>query len=76
MIATLKQGRLPQELFPDKHLESILQKVQTMDRKRYPDYQLDADHISQYQEMKLVTFTADREMHALVVYFPVFVKNY
>ena len=29
-IATLGQGRLPQELFPDKHLKSILCEVQTM----------------------------------------------
>ena len=42
----------------------------------YPDYQLAADHISHYWDMKLVNFTVDREMHALMVFFPVFTKDY
>ena len=47
-----------------------------MVKKMYPDYQLTADHISHYQDMKLVTFAVDREIHALVVSFPVFIKDY
>ena len=47
-----------------------------MVKKRCPDYQLAADHISHYRDMKLVTFVVDRDMHALVVSFPVFVKDY
>ena len=47
-----------------------------MVKKRYPDYQLAADHVSHYWDMKLVTFALDREMDALVVSFPVFVKDY
>ena len=39
-IAILRQGRLPQELFPDTC------DVQTMVTKIYPDYHLVADHIS------------------------------
>ena len=75
-IATLVQGRLPQELFPDTYLKSILCEMQTMVKKRYTDYQLTADYISHYLDMKLVTFAVNREMHALVIFFPVFVKDY
>ena len=47
-----------------------------MVRKRYPEYQLAADHISYYQDMTLVTFAVNRKIHVLVVSFPVFVKDY
>ena len=75
-IATLGQDRLPQELFPDTHLKSILHQVQIMVKKMYPDYQLAADHISHYWDMNLITFAVDREIPALVVSFPVFMKDY
>ena len=75
-IATLGQGRLPQELFPDKRLKAILREVQTMVKKQDPDYMLAMDHISQYRDMKLVTFAVDRAAHSLVVSFPVFTKDY
>ena len=32
-ITTLRQGRLPQELFPDQRLKAILKDVQTMVKK-------------------------------------------
>ena len=51
-IATLGQGRLPQELFPDDRLKSILKEVSTMVKKQFPDYELAADHISHYRDMK------------------------
>ena len=47
-----------------------------MIKKRYPDYQLAADHISHYPYMKLVTFAVDREIPTLVVSFPVFAEDY
>ena len=75
-ITTVEQGRLPHEFFPDMCLKEILFEVQTMVKKRYPDYQLAADHISHYRDMKLVTFAVDQNMHALVVSFPVFMKHY
>ena len=75
-IATLAQGRLPQELFPDQRLKAILKEVQLMVKKQYPDYILDADHISHYRDMKLVTFSIHREAHSLIVSFPVFIKDY
>ncbi len=75
-IATLGQGRLPQELFPEDRLKSILKEVSTMVKKQFPDYELAADHISHYHDMKLVTFAVDKEAHSLIVSFPVFVKDY
>ena len=47
-----------------------------MVKKMCPDYHLPDDYISHYQDMKLVTFAVDRETHALMVFFPVFVKDY
>ena len=47
-----------------------------MVRKRYPDYELAADHISHYCDIKLVTFAVDQQAHALVVAFPAFIKDY
>ena len=45
-------------------------------KKRYPDYQLATEHISHYRDMTLVTFAVGRNMLALVVSFPMFVKDY
>ena len=75
-IATLGQGRLPQELFLDHRLKAILKEVQAMVKKQYPDYTLAAYHISHYMDMKLVTFAVDRAAHSLIVSFPVFIKDY
>ena len=44
--------------------------------KRYLDYQLAPDHISHYRDMKLATFAVDWDMHALMVSFAMFVKEY
>ena len=65
--ATLGQGRLPHELFPDKRLKSILKEVPTMVKKQYPDYILAMDHTSHYRNMTLVTFAAGRAAHSLIV---------
>ena len=70
-IATLSQGWLPQELFPDRRLRLIIHEVEIMVKKQYPDYELAAQHISHYRDMKLVTFAVDQEAHALIVAFPV-----
>ena len=75
-IATLGQGHLPQELFPDDRLRSMLKEVSSMVKKQFPDYELAADHISHYRDMKLVTFAVDKQAHSLIVSFPVFVKDY
>ena len=75
-IATLGQGKLPQELFPDERLKAILKEVQTLVKKQFPDYTWAVDHISHYRDMKLVTFAVDRVAQSLIVSFPVFIKDY
>ena len=72
-IATMELGSLPQELFPDKRLKAILQEIQTMVKKQYPNYILAMDHSSHYRDM---TFAVDRVPYSLIVSFPVFVKDY
>ena len=47
-----------------------------MVKKHYPDYELAADHLSHYRDMKLVTFAVDQEAHSLIVAFPAFIKDY
>ena len=69
-MVTLSQGQLPRELFPDRRLRLIPCEVQ------YPDYELAAQHIPHYRDMKLVTFAVDQEARALIVAFPVFIKDY
>ena len=75
-IATLGQGKLPRELVSDTRLRVMLKEVKSMIRKQFPDYPLADDSILHYRDMKLVTFTEDREAHSLIVSFPVFVKDF
>ena len=55
-------------------LNFILHEVQTMVKKIYPDYQLAADHISHYQDIKLVTFAVNSEKHKVNRLLPLFVS--
>ena len=75
-IALLGQGKLPTQLVSDTRLRSILKEVRLMVRKQYPNYQLAEDHILHYRDMKLVTFSIDTDSHALIISFPVFIKDY
>ena len=75
-VAILAQGRLPRALFSDNMIREILNEVETMVKKDYPDYVLAATHISHYRDMKLVTFAVDQETHSLIVTFPAFVKSF
>ena len=47
-----------------------------MIRKQFPDYELADNSILHYRDMKLVTFSIDREMHSLIISFPMFVKDF
>ena len=47
-----------------------------MIRKQFPDYELADNSILHYCDMKLVTFSIHREMHSLIISFPVFVKDF
>ena len=75
-IAILSQGRLPRSLFSDYRLNRILYEVNSMVKRSYSDYVLAANHISHYRDMKMVTFAVDQQAHALIVAFPVFIKQY
>ena len=75
-IATLGQGKLPRELVSDTRLRTMLKEVRSMIRKQFPDYELADNSILHYRDMKLVTFSIDRETHSLIISFPVFVKDF
>ena len=75
-VAILAQGRLPRFLFSDNQIREILQEVETIIRRNYPDYVLAATHVSHYRDMKSVTFAVDQETHSLIVTFPAFVKSF
>ena len=75
-IETLGQGKLPRELVSDTRLRTMLKEVRSMIRKQFPDYKLADTSILHYRDMKLVTFSIDRETHSLVISFPVFVKDF
>ena len=76
VIAILSQGRLPRSLFSDYRLNRMLYEVHSMVKRSYPDYALAANHISHYRDMKMVTFVVDQQAHALIVAFPVFIKQF
>ena len=75
-IAILNQWRLPRGLFSDDRLTQILSEVEIMVKKQYPDYELAVTHISDYCDMKMVTFAVDQQTHSLIVVFPAFIKDY
>ena len=75
-IAIVTQGRLPRALISDNQLREILDKVDAMVKRNYPDYVLAATHISHYRDMKMVTFAVDQQTHSLIVTFPAIIKNY
>ena len=75
-IVTLGLGKLPRELVSDTRLCTMLKEVRFMIRKHFPDYELADNSILHYCDMKLVTFSIDRETHSLIISFPVFVKDF
>ena len=75
-IETLGQGKLPRELVSDTRLRTMLKEVRSMIRKQFPDYELADTSILHYRDMKLVTFSIDRETHSLIISFLVFVKDF
>ena len=59
-IAIVTQGRLPRALISDNQLREILGKVDAMVKRNNSDYVLAATHISQFRDMKMVTFAVDQ----------------
>ena len=74
-IAILSKGYLPPQLFPPTALSALSQQALTMIKQQHPDYVLALPHITDYYDMRLVTFALD-EAGRLVIAFPIFVKDY
>ena len=53
---TLSKGYLPASLFPPSVLCNITSNVLTMVQKKNPDYVLTIKHVTEYDDMKMVTF--------------------
>ena len=58
-IAILSKGYLPPQLFPPSTLVDISQRAITMIKQKNPDYVLALPHITDYYDMRLVTFGLD-----------------
>ena len=74
-IAILSKGHLPPQLFPPSVLKEISHLAIQMVHKQNPDYVLALPHLTNYYDMKLVTFALDEEGR-LIICFPIFVKDY
>ena len=74
-IAILSKGYLPPQLFPPITLVRISQKASAMIKAQNPDYVLVLPHITDYYDMRLVTFSLD-DQGKLVICFPIFIKEY
>ena len=74
-IAILSKGYLPPQLFPPITLVKISQKAIAMIKNKNPDYVLALPHITDYYDMRLVTFGLD-DQGKLVICFPIFIKEY
>ena len=74
-IAILSKGYLPPQLFPPSTLVGISQKSLAMIQAKNPGYVLAMTHITDYYDMRLVTFGLD-DQGRLVVCFPIFVKEH
>ena len=74
-IAILSKGYLPPQLFPPRTLVEISQKAIAMIKNQNLDYVLALPHITDYYDMRLVTFGLD-DHGRLVICFPIFIKEY
>ena len=74
-IAQLSRGYLPPEIFPPTVLQSIIDEVQEMVTKTHPDYTTALEGITNYYDMKLVTFARDEEGN-LIITFPILLKQF
>ena len=74
-IAILSKGYLPPQLFPPTTLVKISQKAIATIKAQNPDYVLALPHITDYYDMRLVTFGLN-DQGKLVICFPIFIKEY
>ena len=74
-IEVLSKGYLPAHLFPPSTLIEISKNAIEMVKAKNPDYVLALPHITDYYDMRLVTFGLD-DQGRLVVCFPIFIKDF
>ena len=74
-IAILSKGYLSPQLLSPRTLAEISQKAIAMIKAQNPDYVLALPHITDYYDMRLVTFGLD-DRGKLVICFPIFIKEY
>lgn len=74
-IAILSKGYLPPQIFPPSKIVEISNRAIGMIRARNPDYVLALPHITDYYDMRLVTFGLD-DKERLVICFPIFIKDF
>ena len=73
-IATLSKGYLPPELFPPSRIAQMVDSVQEVLQKDFPEYTLAIKDLRDYYDMKLVTFAVDSDRN-LVITFPVLITH-
>ena len=74
-VRILSKGYLPASLFPSTILRRITSNALQIVQKRNPDYFLTIKYITEYYDMKMVTFGVN-DGEELVVAFPVFVQDH
>ena len=72
---TLSKGYLPASLFPPSVLCNITSNSLTMVQRKNLDYVLTIKHVTEYYDMKMVTFGVNDGVE-LIVAFPVFVQDH
>ena len=74
-ISILSRGYLPAYLFPPSTLKQLSEQAINMIREQNLDYVLALPHITDYYDMRLVTFGLDEE-DRLIICFPIFIKEH
>ena len=74
-VEILSRGHLPASLFPPSTLCMITSNALQMVQKKNPDYVLTIKHVTEYYDMKMVTFGVN-DSEELIVAFPVFVQDH
>ena len=74
-VGTLSKGYLPASLFTPVVLHRITSGALKMVQRTNPDYVLTIQHVTQYYDMKIVTFGVN-DGEDLIVAFPVFVQDH
>ena len=75
VVRILSKGYLPASLFPPTTLRRITSNALQLVHKKNPDYVLSIKHVTEYYDMKMVTFGVN-DGEELVVAFPVFVQDH